>query len=262
MIDSSLFKRGTQREDHMTRTKTLKPLRTTEEAWNLALENRGLLYRYLHRFVNRSRLEWYSQDALEQELESYAWEGFYNACLYWDPNKGTLATYSYPAITNFLVRAIIKLGRMGGNYIGMKKGSGVFLNSIEGEDDWHRMINGGAQDPLREEASGIADSLPQPWMASTEDNSFEDQVIDSIEHERLVKALMATIPKMGEPYVTMVKLKFSDPPKTLQEVADATGYSRAWVAEKLTEAFEFLGHQLAAQGFSNPWKESDDPSDG
>ena len=103
----------------MARRKTSVPIREPEEAWALAVENSGLVYSVLFRFINNhDNLVWYRGNDLQAEIESFAWEGMYNACLLWDSSKGTLSTYAVPAIYNTMLHALDKLIKMGGNQKG------------------------------------------------------------------------------------------------------------------------------------------------
>jgi RNA polymerase sigma factor (sigma-70 family) len=240
----------------MPRGRKRVPLRAPEEAWALAEANSGLVYSILFKFVNsHDNLVWYKGDDLQAELESFAWEGLYEACLLWDESKGKLSTYAYPSITNSILQALDKLIRMGGNQKGgaqiplkYKTPPPVFsLDALsEAQVREHDM----------DHITTLMDELPQPWQDTELE---EDKIIAGLDKERLVKKIYELTEKMPEPHRSVFKLMALGPERKsdyahyirypsmgLRETGEILHLPDKKVKKIYEEAVEWMENQLAA----------------
>jgi len=238
--------------------------RTWQEAWDMALDHKGLMYQLLYAYVRKHSLPWYTGQDLQAELESYAWEGFFDACRKWDESKGyTLSTYAYPAVTNAMNARMKVLERMGTSMQGHNvKGQGTLprphLESIEGEDEKKakRYIEDESKD-----GHGLGDLLKQPWQQW--EPLMEDVVVDAISQAEQVARIRRVVEDMSEPHKTIFELMFLTDPThertprggrsigsgyTLKEAAQQFGRSTTWAKEVLDEAIEYIRFQLDALG--------------
>lgn len=247
----------------MSRSKKKLPIREAEEAWELALANKGLVYKTLLSYVNsKPSIAWYKGEDLRAELESYAWEGMYTACLHWDETKGTLSTYAIPAIRNNMLKQVNKLVSMGGNRRGNTHSPPTepFPHIFSAET-----ISVEDKDDTTDALSGIGDIVPQPWQ---DENSFEDEIIERIDRERTDRAIRELVQRMPEPHREVFELLALGPQKEFagrrssqapsmsrREAAERLHYSLRKVQDLYEEAVEWMGNQLDAHGYGNPYKE-------
>lgn len=242
-----------------------KGVRTWEEAWDLALDHKGMMYQLLYAYVRKHSLPFYKGEDLLKELESFAWEGFFEACRKWDESKGyTLSTYAYPAITNAMNARMKVLERMGTSMQGYyKKGEGPLqkgnaprpkLSSIEGLDELrHNALRLDGENDY-----SLADIYTQPWQG--EEPGLEDTVIDAIHQAETIDRIKAIVDKMPDPHGRVFRLMFLTPPThdreikrglgtgyTLSEVAKEYGRSTTWAKEVLDECLEYIRFQLKAE---------------
>lgn len=238
-------------------------LRTWQEAWDLALDHKGIMYQLLYAYVRKHSLPWYQGEDLQAELESYAWEGFFDACRKWDASKGyTLSTYAYPAITNAMNARMKVLSRMGSSMQGHNtKGQGQLprphLESVQAEDEKKasRYI-----DDENRDGHSLTDVYPQPW--SEHEPLMEDVVVDAIHQAGRVAEIVRIVDAMSEPHKTVFQLMFLTEPThdrpanggrglgsgyTLRETADHFGRSTTWAKEVLDEAIEYIRYHLDAE---------------
>lgn len=234
-------------------------IRSYTEAWDLALDHKGIMYQLLYAYVRKHSLPWYQGEDLQKELESYAWEGFFDACRKWDPTKGyTLSTYAYPAVRNALNARMKVLERMGTSMIGHNQTKGEvhkrpYLESIQREDERKASRNEGELS----DSANIADLTPQPWMDF--EPLMEDAVVDAIDQAEKVQRIARIVEGMSEPHKTIFEsMFFSDPTHerakrsigaglTLKEAASEFGRSTTWAREILDEAIEYIRHHLEAE---------------
>lgn len=235
--------------------------RTEQEAWDLALDNKAMVMGLLYKYVNSHSLPWYKGDALQAELESFAWEGMLEACIKWDESKGALSTFAYPCVTNAMnarMKVLMRMGTKlsGGGFKKGEKGIRPILNSLEG----HR-ANAEAEEitePLEDLGHNAFMPEPEPLM--------EDVIIDELR----TKALMAKIEKelvaleaLGpEPYAQVLRLMYLTEPTherlnggrslgsglTLEEVGRKLGLSTTTVKTLHDEALYWLQQRLLATG--------------
>ena len=234
-------------------------LRSEEEAWNLALDNKAMVMGLLYRYVNTHSLPWYRGDALQAELESFAWEGMLEACIKWDETKGTLSTFAYPCIRNAMNARMKVLQRMGtklsgGGFKKGEKGIRPMLNSLEG-------TKANAEDEEIKEPEGISAFMPEP----------EPLMEDVIVNELSTNALMAKIEKELValealeplvPYAQVLRLMYLTEPTherlnggrslgsglTLEEVGRELELSTTTVKTLHDEALYWLQQRLRAAG--------------
>ena len=238
--------------------------RSWQEAWDLALDHKGIMYQLLYKYVRSHGLPFYTGEALQKELESFAWEGFFEACRQWDEAKGTLTTYAYPSITNAMDSRMKVLERMGSNMQGhYKKGEGPLtggaprpkLSSLEQLDERRQA------DVEMEEGNSrsIADIYTQPWQG--EEPSLEDTVIDAIHQAETVDRIKGIVDSMPDPHKTIFTLMYLTEPThdrrpkrglgsgyTLSEVAKHFRRDTTWARKQLDEALDYIRFQLDAQG--------------
>jgi len=189
----------------MPRKKVMAPIREPEEAWEIAKQNSGLVYSILFKFINNhDNIVWYKGNDLQAELESHAWEGMYNACLYWDESKGTLSTYAVPSIQNSMKKALDKLMKMGGN----QKGGGQIplkyktTPPVFSLDALTEAWQDNSDYPANIEDS-FANKIPQPWAdLETE----EEKILESFDKERMVKKIEELAEIMPEPHRSVFKI--------------------------------------------------------
>lgn len=243
--------------------KEVEPIRTPEEAWNMAVDEKELMLYTVNRFMKGSRPSWYrwEPDLWRQELESIGWEAFYNACLYWDPSRGRLSTYAVPTIQRRLSRHLQRTIRAGGNSRVRGKHSEITekfpsifsLGDLEGEQ----------RDRLGEydEVWSYEDVTPPVW-SDLVDNSFEDRVIDEADGERFLTQVETVVDGMSEPHRTVFRLVHLEDPShdrsqyslargsgsTLREVGSRLGIDKSRVGIILDEAEEYVRFQLEAKG--------------
>lgn len=230
----------------------------------MALDHKGLMYQLLYAYVRKHSLPWYSGPDLQAELESYAWEGFFDACRKFDESKGyTLSTYAYPAVTNAMNARMTVLERMGSTMHGHNvKGQGKLprphLDSIQAQDEKKARWN----TEMGESADGhsLGDLHPQPWQQW--EPLMEDVVVDAIAQAEQVGRIRAIVEGMSEPHKTVFELMFLTDPTherrpggrglspgyTLKEAAQQFGRSTTWAKETLDEAIEYIRFQLDAEG--------------
>lgn len=239
-------------------------VRTDQEAWDMALDNKYLMYQVLNKYVRSHSLPWYAGKDLLAELESFAWEGFFDACRRWDESKGfTLSTYAYPSITNALNARMKVLERMGTSMAGgYKKGEKVErpkLSSLDKLDE----VNAKQRD--EENRNVLSDLNPQPWYEPQP--SMEDAVVDAIEQEALIASVHKILSTMQEPYATVFRDTYITEPTherrpggislgsglTLKEIGSKYGRDTTWVKGILDEAVEYIRHRLKAEGIE--WDE-------
>lgn len=241
--------------------------RTWAEAWDLALDHRGLMYQLLYKYVRTHSLPWYRGEDLQKELESYAWESFFEACRKWDESKSKLSVYVYPSVINAMNARMKVLERMGTSLQGhYAKGTGPLatggkrpeLSSIQQLDERFaaRMMD-------REEGErSLADIYRQPWQG--EEPSLEDTVIDAVDQAATLDRIKSIVDKMSEPHKQVITLMYFTPPThdrvlkgkamglgsgyTLSEVAKHFRRSTNWAKETLDEALDYIRFQLEAQG--------------
>lgn len=226
----------------------------------MALDNKGIMYQLLYKYINTHSLPYYKGQDLGKELESFAWEGFFEACRNWDEGKGyTLSTYAWPAIINALNARMKVLERMGTNMQGhYNKGEGgrprPGLSSLEGLDERKaKELTDG--DPER----SLADIYTQPWQGH--EPGLEDSVIDAIEQAETLERIREIASGMSEPHKEVFTLMYLTPPThdrnllrglgtgyTLEEVARHLGKSTSWVKVVLHEALDYIRFQLRARG--------------
>lgn len=238
-------------------------LRTNEEAWDLALDNKNLMFKVLNAYVSKHSLPYYKGEALRTELESFAWEGFFDACKSWDETKGfQLSTYAYPSITNALNTRMKVLERMGssmqGHYTKGEKGERPRLSSLEGIDKVYAS-KVGAIDAV----DSIADLKPNPMQEP--EPSMEDVIVNSIYQEELMHKIRAIVKGMSEPHATVFTLAFLTEPThdrsrysvsvttgwTTREIAEKHRQSTSWVKSILDEAIEYIRLHLEQEGETN-----------
>lgn len=239
--------------------------RTWQEAWDLALDHKGIMYQLLYTYVRKHSLPWYTGPDLQAELESYAWEGFFDACRKWDEKKGTLTTYAWPAVTNAMNARMKVLERMGSSMQGHNvKGQGQlprpYLESIEHEDE--KKANRYIEDDSKD-GHGLGDLIRQPWQQW--EPLMEDEVIDAISQAEQVAKITRIVEGMSEPHKTVFELMFLTSPTherrpggrslapgyTLKEAAQQFGRSTTWAKETLDEAIEYIRFQLDAEGLDD-----------
>lgn len=249
----------------MGRTKQA-PVREPDEAWAMALENKGLVYHVLLSYLrSQGAIAWYKDEALRAELESHAWEGMYQACLAWDESKGKLSTYAVPSIHNSIIKAVNKLISMGGNRRGGPgtPGEGMEFPKVFSTE----AIDASMQEILEaEEINSISDTIPQPWEA---ENVFEDDLLDKLDMERTERKVRELAERMPEPHREVFKLmvlgpqqepirgqtrKSFGPSMTQRQASKELHYSLLKVRGLYLEAVEWMGYQLEAAGYGNPYK--------
>ena len=229
-------------------------IRTNEEAWDLALDNRGLMYKILGKYVQSHGLPYYSGEALRAELEGPAWEALYHACKHWDEKKATLGTFAWKSVVNGLNARMKVLARMGsslqgGNTKGVKMPRPA-LSSIEGMNARKAETVGNGDLP-----DNYADTLNQPW--AVEEVSMEDEIIDTIDRLEKVERIKRVVEQMSEPHKTVFTLAYFEEPThermentsktsglTMHEIADRYGRSTTWVKHTLEEATEYIQWQI------------------
>ena len=248
----------------MNQNHNTEGIRTWQEAWDLALDHKGMLYQLLYAYVRKHSLPFYKGEDLQKELESYAWEGFFEACRKWDESKGyTLSTYAYPAVTNAMNARMKVLERMGTSMQGhYQKGTGPLqqaesqrpkLSSLEGLDEMfatQRNLDEGAD-------RSLADIYRQPWQE--QEPNHADVVVDAITQAETVGRIREIVSNMSEPHRKVFTLMFLTDPThereikrglgtgyTLSEVAKEFGRSTTWAREVLDEALEYIRYQLRA----------------
>ena len=236
--------------------------RSWAEAWDLALDNKGIMYQLLYKYLRGHSLPFYKGDALRAELESFAWEGFFEACRRWDESKGLkLSTYAWPAVQNAMNARMIVLERMGstmtGKYTSEEKGiQRPRLSSMEALDERRA-----AQYDSEGQEYGLADIYQQPWARETE--AMEDVVIDAVYQAETVERIRKHVSSMSEPHKTVFELMYFTPPThprnlnsegrglgsgyTLSEVAKKYRRSTTWAREILDECFDYIRFQLEAE---------------
>lgn len=187
----------------MPRIRKAVPVREPEEAWELALANKGLVMSQLFKFLNsHDNLVWYKGDDLRAELESVAWEGMYNACLLWEPSKGRLSTYAVPAIRNTMLQALDKLMKMGGN----QKGGQLVKLKYEVTPpvfSLDSMSEARAKNFDAETVNSYADEIPQPWQDTETD---EEKLLTRLDNERMAKKIEELTDRMPEPHQSVFRL--------------------------------------------------------
>ncbi len=92
---------------------TLEPKRTDSEAWELAMKNEKLIYSTVYRFLKTHQSDWYSYDAMFDELTSHAWEAAFKASRLYDAQKAKLSSYLVRSINNALLKAYGKMLAVG-----------------------------------------------------------------------------------------------------------------------------------------------------
>lgn len=234
-------------------------VRTWQEAWDMALDHKGIMYQLLYAYVRKHSLPWYSGEDLQAELESYAWEGFFDACRKYDESKGyTLTTYAYPAITNAMNARMKVLSRMGSSMQGHNvKGQGTLprphLESIQGMSEFQGEKNEEGDAP-----QNVGELYPQPW--SEHEPLMEDVVVDAIEQADRVQEVARIVEGMSSPHKEVFELMFLRDPTherrpggrslgpgyTLKETAQEFGRSTTWAKEILDEAIEYIRYHLDA----------------
>jgi len=222
------------------------------------------MYQLLYAYVRKHSLPWYKGADLQAELESYAWEGFFDACRKYDETKGyTLSTYAYPAVINAMNARMRVLERMGTSMQGHNvKGQGhlprPYLGSIQEADE-----KAAERNIDRDQAAdgfSLGDVHAQPWQEF--EPLMEDVVVDAIAQAEQVQRIRAVVEKMSEPHKTVFELMFLTDPTheraprggrsigsglTLKETAERFGRSTTWAKEILDEAIEYVRYQLDAE---------------
>jgi RNA polymerase sigma factor (sigma-70 family) len=165
--------------------------RTIQEAWNMAQENKGLMYRALGRFVYKYSLPWYSREELQVELESYAWEAMFKACLKWDESKGKLSTYAIKSVNNMLYDKYNLLKNMGITHV--NRDNAVWMDDLDAE----------SKDYEDEDTDqDIRDYTPQPWQSK--DKSVEELILES----NLGNEIENILGQMSEPHASILRLAY------------------------------------------------------
>lgn len=239
-------------------------MRTDQEAWDLALDNKALVMGLIYKYVNSHATDWYKGEDLKAELESCAWEGMHEACRKWDPSKGTLSTYAYPAVTNAMnarMKVLMRMGTKisGGGFKKGEKGVRPYLNSLDGlnalkEKEAFEASGTNAYDSLSESAHNAFMHEPEALM--------EDVIINALTLENLMAIVNKILDQMEEPYATIIRLMYLNAPTheriehgrslgsglTLEEVATILGKSTTWVRAAHDEALYYLKQRLEAKG--------------
>lgn len=231
------------------------PMRSNDEAWELAVEHSDLMWSIFNKFLNTHYNVWFDRKGLSAELESYAWEGMYKACRLWDEDKGALSTYAYPAVERYLLRGYERTLRMGftaqGNYA---KGETKDPVSLYSYNYWE-------EENPEFEISSFLDWYRQPWQTDIDNGEFEDDVVIKVDAERLRNKLFPILERMTEPHrsvfeVAHLRERESDPhiaanlniqhgaQHSYSEIGEILDMPRATVREVLQEAEEFVRFQL------------------
>jgi RNA polymerase sigma factor (sigma-70 family) len=225
-------------------------LRSSEEAWALALKNEKLLYHTLNKFISSHSLYWYQGVDLRAELESYAWETFYDVALRWNKDKGAFSSYAVKATYNTFLRVMKKLSRLGGNSKSGRKANG------EATTPMPTPFVSSMNSIIEDRGLDLNDS---DSLALGDEVEFEDQLIDKLDAQRKVKALAEIVSQMEEPYKKIYSLVYfsglTEPSNTsyrkgltIQEVGKAVGCSKTTVMKYLAEAEDYVLFQLQSRG--------------
>ena len=225
----------------------------------MALDHKGLMYQVLNKYVSNHSLPYYKGQDLMVELESDAWEGFFQACLRWDEAKGTLSTFAYPSIKNALNARMKVLERMGSSMVGHQVEGKIFsrpaLSSLEQLDERRH-----PEDGIYGFYNSLSDLLPNAMDHSEVEPSMEDAVVERIDQEEKMKAIRAVVEKMDEPYKDIFTLIYLEKPThdiaksaesrligggwTIREVAKKYRRDTGWVKEILDEAVDYVRYQM------------------
>lgn len=238
-------------------------MRSEQEAWDLALDNKALVMSLIYKYINSHGTDWYKGDDLQAELESFAWEGMHEACLKWDPSKGALSTFAYPCVTNAMNARMKVLMRMGtkvsGNFKKGEKGIRPYLNSLDSlnalsQERTYEASGTNAYDSLSESTHNAFMPEPEALM--------EDVIINALAQSHLIARVNKILEQMEYPYALVFRLIYMHEPThqriehgrslgsglTLEEIAQKMGKSTTWVKTVHDEAIQYIRFRLEAEG--------------
>lgn len=242
-----------------------EPMRSSDEAWQIVLDNKGLLISIVNRFMKDRYLAWYSQEAFRDELDSIAYEAFHRAALEWDPDRGSLATYTFPVIWNDLQDWLNRSIKMGGNY----RSGGGKATKTEGYVKVFSLQDYGSNDESTV-FNHIEEELPNIFQLETEDNTFEDDLLDRLYEEQFFKDLEEILGEMDMEHEDIFRAVHPigegvrENPKlaaiskaggglSIAETAKLVGRNKKYVTRLLEEAREYVVFQLMKRGYGEEY---------